>query len=398
MSIPIFNFTRAPGVKTRVKIEADTLVTADDSLVLIGNMAATGSTATALVPMIIDNFGDKVAAQVEVDAKFGAGSQLGEMVIAAIQGVAESDLAERAFPKITCIPMISTSVSTDLAAALAANLTLPMPYVVTPFPGTDTTGLNSLKAHLNSISADDRGRLGQFGSFGYMALDGLTAAATAAGLAAATEKVCMPWLRDGAVTKANKIHAVSAAYAAVCASLGVPFLPLDGVKIGGIVAPAAQSDRHTPGDAGTEALGLSAGIVPLMSNLDGSISISRSLTTRRPTAAIEETAYFDMQDWQVLYFFRKNCFAASSEETFRRAKASVTKAKALNSRFLKIAKDLETLEMFQHVDLLAGEFVFARSLTNRSAFVFSAPANVIPGFHNKGVELIGTTKFDQVIA
>jgi len=397
MSIPAFSFTRVPSIKTRVITQIDSLTTADNDLVLIGLAASSGATATLGAPVYIDSYGDPVAALSECNLKFGTNSQLGEMVVAAINGVLFSNQTNKVYPKIRCIPLVSTATSTDLATALANNLTVPMPYLAVSFPGTDATALTALKNHLTAISGEDRGKNGQFGSFGFLGLDGSTSIATAQGLSGASELLCFPWLRDTAVTKANKIHVVTAAYAALCASVGVPFLPLTDIVVGGLIPPVSISDWHTDGDTGTAALGLSAGVVPLMSKSDGTVAVSRSITSRRPISATEETAYFDLQDWQVLYYFRKSCFVAASQTQFKISKASVQKAEALNSEFIKIAKDFEALEMFQYVDRLVSEFTFTRQVQNRAAFVYQLPVNVIPGFANKGIELVGTTKYDSVV-
>ena len=114
----------------------------------------------------------------------------------------------------------------------------------------------------------------------------------------------------------------------------------------------------------------------------------------RRVAGVADNAYFDMQDWQVLYLFRKNAFNISQQPNFKRAKATVAKARALKRELLAIARSMETLEMLQFIEQLANEFTFRRAADNRSAFIFEVPLNVVPGFHNKGIGLIGTTKFD----
>ena len=392
-----FSFTRNPSVKVLVETQVNSLVNADGTLVIIGRKAASGGSVAVGTPISIDNFGDPVAAAAEAIVKFGAGSEVGEMIVAAISGVLYSDLALKAFPTIVVIPMISTAVSSDLAAFLATQLTVPMPYLVIPFPATDSVALAAIKAHAIAISSSDRGDNAQFGTFAFLATDVATSSATPAGLAAAVENICIPWLRDLAVTKANGIHKVASAYAAVCASLGLPFLPLNSVKVGGLIAPSQAADWHTAGDTGTVALGLDAGLAPLMVTLDGGVKISRSITTRQVVTGIVDTAYFDMQDFQVLYYLRKNSYNLAQQPRYKRAKATVVKLLSLKSELIGICKVLEGLEMLQHVDLFANQFTVARLPNNRHAAVYAVPVNVVPGFHNKGIDLIGTTQFDLVI-
>lgn len=394
---PVFNFTRVPETKTRVKTQVTSIVQGANTLVLMGKMAAAGSTAVAYKPVSIANFGDPVAALAEVITLFGTGSELGGMVVAAINGVLLSDIDSPVFPPIVCLPLASTDTNAAIATTLAANLTLPMPHVAIAFAAEDATALNALKTHLALISGEGRGRNGQFGSFGYAGTLTTLGSATPVGVAAASEFLVLPWLRDGAGTPANTVGKLAAAFAAVCAANGRPYNPLNDVIVGGVAAPASASDYHTPGDTGTEALGLDAGLVPLMVGADGLVRISRTVTAKRTVSAAPDAAYFDMQDYQVLYDYRLNCYVAAQQPQFKRVKASNEKAAALNSQNLNIAKDFETLGMFQHVDKLADQFTWARSVSNRSAFVFSAPVNVVPGFHNKGVEIVGNTLFDSLI-
>jgi phage tail sheath gpL-like len=388
-----FTFTRNPSVKTGVDIETAGLVQADNTLVLIGRMAASGSTAVENAPVYITNFGDPVAAATECTSLFGAASELGSMVVAAIKAVQLSDNPSPAYPKLRVIPMASTKVDTDLAAALAANQSVPMPFVVTPFASSDATARTALRAHLNLISGQDRGDNGQFGSFGVMASVGTPSSVITDGLAAASEKIMIASLPD--TGGANTVPQVAAAFAAMCAACGVPFLPLNGLSIGGLVQPASRADWHVAGDTGSASLVLDAGVTPLVCGDDGAIRLPRSVTTYRPTSSIEANSYFDMQDWQVLYYYRQNAYALAQQTRYKRAKATDKKLLALKSELVVLAKTFEALEMFQYVDSLASQFTVTRQASNRSAAVYILPVNVVPGFHNKGIGIEGTTQFDS---
>ena len=396
MSQPIIPFTRVPSVKVPIVVNAAGLVGADNTLIIIGHMAATGSTVTAGQPVGINNFGDPAAAALECATYFGAGSEAGAMVVAAIQGVLFSNLAVKLFPPIKVIPLASGAASSTLAGTLAGLLTLPAAYIASCFGGTDAVALTALENYLTAISGFDRGDNGQFGSFGFVALDGDTSTVTPIGIGAASEKVCFPWLRDLASTKSNVISNVAAAYGAVCASLSVPYLPLSGITVGGLIPPASSSDYHSAGDTGTASLGLSAGLSPMLITPGGRVAISRSITSLRTVSSIEDSAYYDMQDWQVLYYLRKNSYNIASQPRYRQAKASVAKFQALKSELLQLCKTLESLEMLQYVDLLASQFTVERSLQNRHAGLFRVPVNVIPGFANKGIELDAGVLFDVV--
>jgi phage tail sheath gpL-like len=390
----MINFTRVPGTKTSVEIVSNSLVAADDTLVLIGRMAASGSTAAALAPISIDAFGDPVAAAAECVTKFGTGSELGAMVVAAITGVRDSSLEDKAFPPILCIPMASGS--TDLAGALAANASIPMPFVAVPFAVSSATQRNALLAHLGLISGQDRGRNAQFGSFGFMGEVAISGTATAAGTAAASPYLVAPWLRDSAGTPANGVHQIAAAVAAVSAANGVPFNPLDDVTVGGLLPPASSADWHTAGDAGTERTGLDAGLCPLMVSPGGLVQISRTVTTVQTVAGTPDSDYFDMQDWQGLYYVRKNAYAIAQKPRYRRAKRSVKKVKSLRSEIITdVLKPCEALEICQGVDQLAKDLAISLPADNRSAAVLTIPIDIIAGFHNKGIDLQGTNAADS---
>ena len=392
-----FTFTRSPSTKVQAGVQVAGLVAADNVLVLIGMMAASGSSATLNAPVSIDNYGDPVAAATECTAKFGANSQLGEMVLAAIAGVLYSDLESKVFPPIVCIPLASTADAAALTTALQANLNRPMPYVALGFNATTTGVMTAIKNHVTAINANDRGDNGQFGTFAFVATDVDTSVATPIGLAGATEGIIIPWLRDLQGSKANKVHQVAAAVAAVSAAMGVPYNPLDGTKIGNLVPPTASADYLTPGDAGTASLGLNAGLTPLIVS-NGGVLISRIITTKVTVTNVLDAAYYDMQDWQVLYYLRKNAYSLAQQPRYKRAKASIQVLQSLKSELIKTCKDMESLGMLQYVDQLTSQFTVARVPSNRHAAVYSVPVNVIPGFHNKGIDLIGGTQFDVVVA
>jgi phage tail sheath gpL-like len=398
MTASSITFTRVPGIKIPVVVNNSGLVSADNTLIIVGRKAATGGSALAGSLTQISNYGDPVAAATECTTLFGASSEAGEMVVAAINAILYSGLDDVQYPPIKVLALASTAVSTDLAAIFANYLSTPFPYIVLPFEATDSTAMTALKNHLTAINGNDRGDNGQFGSFGFLALNATTATATPIGVSAASQSILIPWLLDTAGTKANKVYNLAAAFAAVCASLAVPYLPLDGVKIGKINAPATASDWHTSGDTGTIALGLSAGLSPLQVNSSGDVVISRSVTTVRTVSSSEDAAYYDLQDWQVLYYLRKQIYNLALQPRYKRAKASSAKLQSLKSEMIQICKTMESLEMLQQVDKLAANFTVARSVLNRHAAVYSVPVNVIPGFHNKGIEIDAGTSYDVVVA
>lgn len=398
MANPTFTFTRNPGIKVSVATEIAGLVTADSDLTIFGNIGAVAGTAALGAVFTVQNYGDPVAALAECNLAFGASAQVTEMVIAAIKANLFTDLVNKTFPKIKVVPMASGATSAGLAAVLAPLIATPMPFIVLPYPSTDALALTAIKNQITAINASDRGDNGQFGSFAFLATDADVAIATPSGLSAASEGIVIPYLRDLATVKSNKIHAVASAYAAVCAGNGIPFLPINGAKIGGLIAPVNAVDYLTAGDAGSIALALDAGLSPMQISVGGDVLAVRSITTRRPVTSVPEIAYYDMQDWQVLYYLRKNCYVTAIQPRYKQSKATSVKILALKSEFIGICKTMEGLEMLQNVDLFVDQFTAIRSVTNRHAAIYKVPVNVVPGLHNIGVGLVATTQFDIIIA
>jgi phage tail sheath gpL-like len=397
MTAPNIVFTRSPSIKIPVVVNLAGLVAADNTLFLLGKVSVAGGAKAAGTITQINNYGDPALAATECDGYFGAGSELGEMVVAAIKGVLYSNLETKLFPPIKVIALANNSTSAGLAAVLANLLALPMPYIALPYESTDAVAMTAIQNHLTAINGNDRGPNGQFGSFGFMAVQDDTSTAAPTGVSASSQAICIPWLRDTATVKANKSANLSAAYAAICASLSVPFLPLNGITVGGIIPPVSSVDWHTAGDTGTVALGLDSGLSPLLVN-GSKVEISRSITTVRTVTGISDVAYYDLQDWQVLYYLRKNVYNIAAQPRYKRAKASIQKLQALKSELIQVCKSMEDLEMLQHVSKLADQFTVERSLLNRHASLYRVPANIIPGFHNKGIELDAGTQFDVVVS
>lgn len=394
MTIPSFTFTRNPSVKVSVATSVNGLVGADNQLVLVGRMAASGSTVSAGVPTIINNYGDPVAAATECAGYFGVASEIGAMVVAAISAVLYSDKQVKAYPPITVYPMASGAASSTLSTFLSGFLSLPAPYIASPFAAEDSTALNAISNFATAISAADRGDNGQFGSFAFAASLAGISTISPVGIAAASQTVVIPWIQDTGGTPANSVAQAAAAGAALCASNGIPYLPLTGTVVGGLLAPVNHADWLTNGDTGTVALGLAAGLTPLFVAPSGKVKLSRSITTSRKVSSVADSAYYDVQDWQVLYYLRKVCYSLAMQPQYRQAKASVPVLKALKSDIYSACLDMEDLGMLQYVKKFADQFTVNLQPGNRNAAVYNVPVNVTPILANVGVAITGTITFD----
>lgn len=386
----LISFTRVPSTKVLIDIDAVGLVPADNTLIIIGHAAAGGGAELANVPYTVENFGDPVAVVAELATAFGGESEISIGVVAAIKAVQLSDLPGKVYPPIVVIPL--AFADDDMAAALNANMNIPMPFVASPFPGSDSAHLSDLEDFLQVINGDDRGRVGQFGSFGFVGTmealgDVVTEATTAA-----TESMLFSWLRDLSDVPAQTEFMLACGLAAICASNPLPFLPLNDVIIGGAKGPTDSVDQHTPGDSGTEEGGLEAGAVPLMTDDAGKVHVSRTVTSRRTQEDVADTSYIDLQDWQTLYYLRKQAYILTQQDRYKRARNSATKQAALKSELIHIMLEMEKLEMLQDVESLVAQVVVTNAPgDNPYACQIDIPVNVIPGFHNKGIFLHGIT-------
>lgn len=203
----------------------------------------------------------------------------------------------------------------------------------------------------------------------------------------------------GGGVPAKSTQQMAAATCAICAANGLPFMPLTDVVVGGLATQASMADWTTPGDSGSESLALNAGLIPLMSNTNGTVSLSRTVTSSVRVTGTPDADYFDLQDWQVLYYLRLQSYNLSQQQQYKINKASDAVAKALMSDILGVCKEMQDdLNMLQFVEQLASQFVYQRSAVNRAAFIYTIPVNVIPGFYNKGIQINGTNQFDVLAA
>lgn len=384
--------TRVPATKTSVNLEVTGFQQSEKKVVLIGRAAVAGGTVDTGAGVTILNFGDEALAKTECDGYFGADSELGEMVVAAIKALRYSDLPSKVFPKIVCYPM--DNGDDDLETFLEGLVNEPMPHVAIPFDMSSSSNLTAFKLHLEVISGDNRGHFGQFGSFGHIGDSGEFATLGPIAEAQGTQHFVFPWLRDAAAVKANKVHEVAAAQAIIAAALPAPYNPVNGIRVGKIAPPSDKADHHTGGETGTVSLGLDSGLVPWVVDDAGEVRISRLITSLRSNAVAADQAYYDVNDWQVLYEYRYNCYLISEREQYKNQKRTATLVQALKSEFFQLALDFQTLGMFQEVEAFADQFTAEAVAGNRHAVIFKAPVNVVPGLHQKGIEITGTNQFD----
>lgn len=379
-----------PGRPIEVTFAAETgTPSALQELLLLGH-AASGATGINTV-VTINNVADLTAASGEVATKFGDGSEIAKMVLAAIRANAGGST----FPNIKCVPLLFGSVDYGTAdAALTAAAQVKQEFTVTCYDGADPTLRAKVIAHAQTLSGAQRVENNQYGTVAVFANRSVT------------DPSLLPkfdsrfgqgvWQRD---TSANaySLGELAAAEAALLAALPVPFNPADKLTINGVPAPAKISDYISVG-AGLESEScLSQGWTPLYVKPNGEVGIVRSVTGRRTTNGVTTvTAYFDVQDYQVLYFWRKTVYARLTQPDFTNVKASEAVAKNIKAELIRLASLFEDQGMFQSVKQLASQFVVQRSTSDRHRFDVKTPVNVIPGLHVVATNIEATTQFDTL--
>jgi len=395
MALTSIGSQKTPGRPVEITFAADTGLPSDSQEVLLIGHAASGATGTNTV-IVIENSGDLTAASGEVATKFGDGSELSKMVLAAIRANAGGST----YPRLKAC--VLDSAATDIpTAAQTAILATKAEFVVTPYDlDTDSANRTTLKTLALTMSAAARVSNNQFGTFGVGANHSVTSPSTLTKFD--TQYLIGLWIRDtgtGDDERAYSLGEDAAACAARMASNIVPFNPLDDVSIGSVPAPAKQSDWITVG-AGLESEScLEQGWTPIYTKPNEEMAFVRTVTGRISadgTGTPVVTSYYDVQDFQVLYFWRKTLYTRFSQPDFKQRKASASAATEIKSEAIRLAVQFEDQNMFQAVSQLAKTFLVERNASDRHRFDVKTPCNVIPGLHVIATNIEATTAFDVV--
>lgn len=382
---------KTPGRPTEVTFAADLGEPSDlQEILLIGHKDVTSGTEAVYVVGEMANAGDIVAGTAEANAKFGAGSELAKMVIAAIN----ANAGQSSLPNIKYVPLASTD--TDFGAggaALTAAARVKVEFLVSPYDGNNQTLRDQLKASVLLMSGAQRVDNNQFGTMGVVFNRSVTDPTT---LPSPDTLAIIPvWMPDAAPVLS--IAEMAAAAAAVMAQQGVPFNPLDDITIQNVAAPVSSSDWITVGNGLESEAALAKGWTPLKVKANGEVAFVRSVTSRISAdgsgSPIVES-YYDVQDFQVLYFFRKTVWTRFSQPDFKQRKASSRTAQDILSEVIRLASLFEDQEMFQAVSELAKQFVVQRNVSDRSRFDVKVPVNVVPGLHVIATNIVAGTQFD----
>lgn len=381
---------KTPGRPVEITFAPQTgLPSANQTLILLGH-AATGATGVNTV-VTINNAGDPVAGGAEAATKFGAGSELTKMVLAAINANALTGGSN--FPTLKAIPLANADTGFGGGAALAALNKVEAEFIVSPYDAqSDSVNTTAIKNQAALMSGAQKVQNSQFGTFAVAANQTVSDPSTLTIFD--TQYMVAVWKRDSAPTRS--VGEVAAAAAAVMAANAIPFNPLDNVVIGGETKPVSINDNITVGAQAESETALNQGWTPERVLANGTVAFVRTITSRITTgdSVTKVTAYYDVQDFQVLYFWRKTVFTRFNQPDFTQVKASLGKAQDAKSELIRLATSFQDQNMFQAVDQLAKQFQVQRSLTDRSRFDVLTPVNVIPGLHVIATNVQAGTQFD----
>lgn len=398
MALTSIGDQKTPGRPTEITFAAETGVpSALQEVLLIGRKDAASGTAATGTVVTINAVSDTEAATTEANAKFGEGSELAKMVIAAVK--ANAAVSRSNFPALKCVALPSTATDFGTGdAALVAAKRVKAEFVVSPFDGMDDTLVGKLKDACAEMSGAQRVHNNQFGTIGVAAnMDTVDPADLSS---PDTQFLSLVALRDTGEdddAQAYSLGELAAAHAAVLAGNPAPFVPVNDFVIGGLVAPALQSDWYSIGGGLESETVLGNGWTPLKVKPNGDVAIVRSRTTRitsNGTTAVG--AYYDVQDFQVLYLWRKTVYTRLSQPDLLNVKASEETAVQVKSELIRLAQAFQEQSMFQAVDQLAKKFVVQRSTSDRHRFDVFTPVNVIPGLHVVATNVAATTEGDTL--
>lgn len=362
-------------------------------MVLIGHKLLTPSGSQPVYKVVtINNVADAALAKVEAEEKFGAGSEISKMIIAA----AKANAGRSNFAAIKAIALDSADTEFGPAdEALTALAKVKADIIVSPYDGaTDLGNVDKIEAVARLMSGASRVDNNQFGSVAIAANQSVT---DPSNLPSKDSQFFAPvYLRDSAPTLS--LGELAAAYAAIVAGNAFPFNPLRNVALNGVPAPADSAENLSFGAGLESETALVKGWSPLKVLPNGSVTIQRSRTSRITTGdgITTVSSYFDIQDFQVLYFWRKTIFTRNNQSDFTQIKASADAAKKLKGEMIRLAKIFESQNAFQAVDILAPKFLVERNASDRSRLDYVTPTNVIPGLYVTAGNIVATTEGDTL--
>jgi phage tail sheath gpL-like len=395
MALTSIGTQKTPARPVEVTFAGETgLPSANQEVLLIGHKDAVSGSVAPYEITTIANSGDLVAASGEVATKFGAGSEMALMVLAAIKATQGLGTV----PVLKCVPLDAADV--DFGTGDEALITAgkhKAEYLVSPYGSDVSPALyQALRDTAIDMSGPQRVENNQFGTVGVIVNQVETDPSLLPVLD--TQFLMGCWLPNSGTPDYTDAE-LAAACAARCAANVSPFNPLDDVIIGKVPAPAAIDDWITVG-AGLESEAcLNQGWTPLRVMPTGQVAFVRTVTGRLSpdgSGSPLVTAYYDLQDFNVLYFFRKAVYTRFAQPDFKQRKASAETGREIKSEVIRLMGLFEDGGMFQAVKELSKEVLVERNVSDRHRFDVKIPVNVVPGLHVLASNIEAGTKYDVI--
>lgn len=267
----------------------------------------------------------------------------------------------------TATAMSGGATDPTLSTALALIFTAGHNVLISPY--IDTTGLASLRDHLDNCGNGIEKR-GAVAAVGYT---GTLSAATTAMLA------CNPKRISGALVPATTTPAyeVAAAYGAVIAFEEDPALPLNTLALPGVSAPPLSSQLSRSEQENC----LYNGVTPTEVGPGDVVQIVRAITGYTKDAqGVADIALLDLTTVRSLDYGRKALVERLSLR-FPRSKKSERVKKQVREELLDVMYKLEDLEIWEHIAENEDGVLVEDDLQDPNRLDVRIPADVVNGLH-----------------
>lgn len=276
-----------------------------------------------------------------------------------------------------------------------------IPYEIADSTDITTTYLRFFEyiSDVNSPDEVENEHFGTFGIYGNVSTPA-TEANTLPADANSQFNVGMYYPYDNTVEVIVQSAAeIASAAAAIVIATGIPYNSLDGVAIVGVQPPTDLTTKVSTvgGTASVSDTVMNQGWTPITVNKDDQAAFVRTITSlvTLPNSGAPVTAYFDVQDWQIVFYNRQVKFDEFKAQ-FTNVKFSARIAGRMKAVAVGIDKQFEGLGMFQGVSQAAPFYQVQQDPTNRSRAIVYTPIDIIPNLHSVFILLGLTTQFDQV--
>lgn len=382
--------------------ESGELASDNQEVTLVGHLPVEGNSLGPYERYTVQNSGDPDAAFAELeDITGGEDSELTKMVIAAINANRVASEGATSFPRLHVIGIANGRPDFGPAnEAMKEADRYKTEYLVSPYDFSVDSNRNLLRDQAIAMSSGLRTDNRQFGTFGVAFNRSIEDFADFPAMD--KYNMILAYLRDtgaGDLAPDLSIAECAAKVAARLASRLPPFNPMDSVSVGDLAVPKKKKDWLTIGGAMESEALLNKGILPLYSRPDGYSAFVRTVTTRISTddsATPNTYSYIDVQDFNVLFYWRRAQYERFAQRDWKERKASEKTAGDYLGELIKLGDAFQDGGMFQNMDKLAPLFKVGRSTTDRSKFLSRTPVNVIPGLHGLGNNTVAGTFFDTI--